>query len=100
MYLINKAYNIYCREGITPETPKGTYWRHVPGTLKYVSCGIHGCWGVNRDDHIWFMADVSSKNCAGKNDWEQIDGSLSMLEVYIFQVLSRGITVCLEKLCH
>lgn len=28
-------------------------WVHIPGGLKYYSCGPDSCWGVNKDDNIF-----------------------------------------------
>ena len=81
VYGVNRHYQIFCRNGITLSNPKGTDWKHVGGALKYVSCGIYGCWGVNSANQIWFRHGVTPHNCAGINHWVQISGALVQLEV-------------------
>uniref|UniRef100_A0A8C3FGP5 Fish-egg lectin n=1 Tax=Chrysemys picta bellii TaxID=8478 RepID=A0A8C3FGP5_CHRPI len=55
-------------------------WVNIAGKLKYYSCGLWGCWGVNSADDIYFRFDVTPDPCAGSK-WEQIPGKLSMIEV-------------------
>ncbi|XP_072513527.1 fish-egg lectin-like [Salminus brasiliensis] len=59
---------------------EGAAWIKIEGKLKYYSCGPYSCWGVNSaDDYI--MKSVTQTNCAGSLIWEQVPGSLSMIEV-------------------
>lgn len=58
VYGVNRFHHIYCRKGITLSKPTGTSWARVPGTLKYVSCGIYGCWGVNIADRKQVGSDI------------------------------------------
>ena len=78
---VNRFHHIFCRKGISLSTPQGTGWVRVPGALKYVSCGVYGCWGVNSANHIWFRHGVTSQNCAARK-WVKISGALAQLEVY------------------
>jgi hypothetical protein len=80
VYGVNSGHSIYCRLGITTGNPKGTSWRHIPGGLKYVSCGSYGCWGTNRADDIYFRSGVTPARCEGVS-WKKIPGKLSELEV-------------------
>ncbi|XP_042559778.1 fish-egg lectin-like [Clupea harengus] len=56
-------------------------WRHIPGGLKYYSCGPYSCWGVNSKDQIFVRKGVNSFNCLGDGSWQHIPGALSMIEV-------------------
>ncbi|XP_046899889.1 lectin L6-like isoform X2 [Hypomesus transpacificus] len=56
-------------------------WRQIPGGLKYYSCGPYSCWGVNSADHIFVRKGVNSFNCEGDGTWQEVPGSLSMIEV-------------------
>ena len=80
VYGVNSHHMIFCRRAITPRRPKGRGWQRVPGALKYVSCGIYGCWGVNNNNQTWFRHDVTGKNCVGSK-WVRISGSRSKLGV-------------------
>ena len=82
VYGVNRHHQIFCRTGISLRQPKGTGWVRVPGALKYVSCGVYGCWGVNRANQIWFRYGVNPNRCAGQR-WQYISGSLSQLEVTV-----------------
>ncbi|XP_048362821.1 fish-egg lectin-like [Sphaerodactylus townsendi] len=55
-------------------------WVHIAGKLKYYSCGLLGCWGVNSADEIYYRHSVTPDSCAGSR-WEHVPGSLSMIEV-------------------
>lgn len=56
-------------------------WVHIPGDLKYYSCGPYSCWGVNKGDQIFVKKGVNSTQCQGSDPWKDIPGSLSMIEV-------------------
>ncbi|XP_072513489.1 fish-egg lectin-like [Salminus brasiliensis] len=73
---VNMNDDIFC-------LPKGQggSWTNIPGKLKYYSCGPYSCWGVNSADNIFIMKGVTSTACAGSLSWEQVSGSLSMVEV-------------------
>ena len=60
--------------------PMGTIWREVPGRLKYVSCGLYGCWGANRHNHVYFRTGVKANNPIGTK-WLRIsDVDLTQIE--------------------
>ena len=82
VYGVNKNNMIYCRKGITRNNHIGTRWAQVTsyGRLKYVSCGLYGCWGVNRADQIWFRGGVTRTKCEGLK-WIHIPGGLRQIEV-------------------
>ncbi|XP_078509046.1 fish-egg lectin-like [Lissotriton helveticus] len=60
-----------------PPTPA---WVYILGLLKYYSCGLWGCWGVNSGNAIYYRSGTSSGACAGTT-WTNVAGSLSMIEV-------------------
>uniref|UniRef100_A0A673NAL9 Fish-egg lectin-like n=1 Tax=Sinocyclocheilus rhinocerous TaxID=307959 RepID=A0A673NAL9_9TELE len=63
--------------GVNITTP----WVHINGKLKYYSCGPYSCWGVNSNDYIFIIRDVSNNVCSGSGVFVNIPGSLSMIEV-------------------
>ncbi|XP_066516516.1 fish-egg lectin-like [Hoplias malabaricus] len=67
---------IFCLPG-----GKGSGWTHIPGQLKYYSCGPYSCWGVNSADAIYIMKGVTESSCSGSLNWESVSGGLSMIEV-------------------
>ena len=73
---VNGNMNIYCRVGITDQVPTGTKWTQISGSLKYISCGAFGCWGVSQSNEIYFTAAVSGPT----TQWTKIDGSLTQIE--------------------
>ncbi|XP_073513806.1 fish-egg lectin-like [Phyllobates terribilis] len=52
----------------------------LDGGLKYYTCGLNGCWGVNGINNIYYRYDVQPSACRGSR-WQQIEGSLVMVEV-------------------
>lgn len=58
-----------------------TPWVHLSGKLKYYSCGPYSCWGVNTNNQIYIMRDVSNNACSGSGSFVNIPGLLSMIEV-------------------
>ena len=92
VYGVTSGYAIYCRLGITTANPKGSSWRHVPGGLKYVSCGKYGCWGVSIGDHIWFRNGVTPTKCEGVS-WKGIPGRLQHVEVCHVQFSNLEIVI-------
>ncbi|XP_050976379.1 fish-egg lectin isoform X2 [Labeo rohita] len=69
-------------------------WVKLSGSLKYYSCGLYSCWGVNSNDQIYIRKDVSNKACSGSGTSENIPGFLAMIEVAtdgsVFGVNSKG----------
>ena len=63
---VSKYYRIYYRTGITWKNPKGSGWRRVGGSLKYISVGELGPWGVDRYNKIWFRSSMSRGRPQGK----------------------------------
>ncbi len=58
----------------------GTLWREVPGRLKYVSCGLYGCWGANRHNHVYFRTGVKASNPLGSGWVKLSDIELTQIE--------------------
>uniref|UniRef100_A0A8C4TJ83 Fish-egg lectin-like n=1 Tax=Erpetoichthys calabaricus TaxID=27687 RepID=A0A8C4TJ83_ERPCA len=58
-----------------------TQWENLPGGLTYYSCGPIGCWGVNSANQIFLMNNVIPTSCMGNQQWQNIQGSLAMIEV-------------------
>uniref|UniRef100_A0A3B1J194 Fish-egg lectin n=1 Tax=Astyanax mexicanus TaxID=7994 RepID=A0A3B1J194_ASTMX len=73
---VNMFDDIFCLQG-----GEGASWTNLPGKLKYYSCGLNSCWGVNSGNLIYIMKGVTSNTCAGSLKWEQVSGYLSMIEV-------------------
>ncbi|XP_076838992.1 fish-egg lectin-like [Brachyhypopomus gauderio] len=81
---VNMGDDIFCLNGyeaIEYKSGDSGSWVQIPGKLKYYSCGLHSCWGVNSQDNIYIMKGVSPTACAGSMNWELVPGSLSMIEV-------------------
>ena len=73
---VNRKMNIYCRFGITDQVLTGTKWTRISGSLKYISCGAYGYWGVTQSNDIYFTAVVNGAS----TKWTKIDGSLTQIE--------------------
>ncbi|KAL2102838.1 hypothetical protein ACEWY4_002006 [Coilia grayii] len=82
---VNAGDNIYCLGRDAAVGFKGTGsptpWLHIPGGLKYYSCGPLGCWGVNRHNNVYMMKGVGPASCGGTMSWTHVPGSLAMVEV-------------------
>ena len=73
---VNKGMEIYCRFGITDKLATGSKWTKLSGSLKYISCGAYGYWGVSQSNEVYFTAAVSGAT----TQWTKIDGSLTQIE--------------------
>ena len=73
---VNKAMHIYCRTGITDSTPMGSNWEKISDSLKYISCGAYGYWGVSQTNEVYFTAVMNGED----TNWSKIDGSLIQIE--------------------
>ncbi|XP_044846165.1 fish-egg lectin-like [Mauremys mutica] len=87
---------IYCLSRpatVSANSDSALPWVNIAGSLKYYSCGLWGCWGVNSADNIYFRFDVTPDSCAGSR-WEYVPGKLSMIEVgtegSVYGVTSAG----------
>ncbi|KAI2659966.1 Fish-egg lectin [Labeo rohita] len=80
---VNMNDDIFCLNmDANDKWPSSTIpWVHIPGKLKYYSCGPYSCWGVNSYDQIWILRDVSNNACSGSGNFLNIGGLLSMIEV-------------------
>ncbi|XP_075184440.1 fish-egg lectin-like [Anomaloglossus baeobatrachus] len=67
--------NVYCS---TP--PSFNPFTLIDGSLKYYSCGLYGCWGVDNANNVYYREFVTQDLCQGVK-WQPLAGSLSMLEV-------------------
>ncbi len=66
---VNSAQQIFFRKG-----DGDVVWQRVnPGSLKHVSVGSLGVWGVDKADIIWYRSGVSTDNPAGTG-WQNIEG--------------------------
>ncbi|KAL8180550.1 UNVERIFIED_CONTAM: hypothetical protein K2H54_027400 [Gekko kuhli] len=80
---VNTNDDIYClpkSSAISADGGSALPWVHIEGKLKYYSCGLLGCWGVNSADAIYYRHGVTPDSCAGSR-WENVPGALSMIEV-------------------
>ena len=66
---ISKNLKIYYRTGITWKNPKGNGWRRIGGSLRYVSVGELGAWGVDRHNRIWFRYGMSRGRPQGNSNY-------------------------------
>ncbi|XP_071987796.1 fish-egg lectin-like [Engystomops pustulosus] len=72
---------IYClNQDQTLSRSASLSYTQLDGSLKYYSCGRYGCWGVNMHNNIYYRHNVKPNACRGSH-WQQIDGSLVMVEV-------------------
>ncbi|XP_077163910.1 fish-egg lectin-like [Paroedura picta] len=80
---VNVNNDIYClsrSSAIAADGSSALPWTHIPGKLKYYSCGLLSCWGVNSADDIYYRHGITPDSCAGST-WEKVPGKLSMIEV-------------------
>nr|AHG59329.1 Lectin [Latimeria menadoensis] len=75
--------DVFCLNKMQTISAKGEQtlsFTNIPGKLKYYSCGLRGCWGVNSNDDIFFRYDVLPEPCIGSK-WQHVPGKLKMIEV-------------------
>ncbi|KAM8927798.1 fish-egg lectin-like [Pelodytes ibericus] len=78
---VSKQEAIFClNEDATVSGATDLAYRQLDGSMQYCSCGLYGCWCVNRKNEIYFRFGVTKSNCAGSG-WKQVEGKLVMLEV-------------------
>ncbi|KAM5132380.1 fish-egg lectin-like isoform 2-T2 [Mantella aurantiaca] len=78
---VNAQDNVYCLgDSDTISGSSNVCFTQVDGTLNYYSCGPEACWGVNSAYNIYYHDYVIPTSCQG-TQWEQIEGSMMMLEV-------------------
>ena len=53
------------------KTPDSSSLKQIDGSLKQISSGYLGIWGVNSKDEIFYRNGISSKNAQGDN-WHKI----------------------------
>ncbi|XP_066461761.1 fish-egg lectin-like [Eleutherodactylus coqui] len=77
----NRNDGIYClNQDQTVSRSTNLAYSLIEGSLKYYSSGLYGCWGVNRNNQIYYRFDVQPMTCRG-SFWKNIAGSLVMVEV-------------------
>ncbi|CAB3981094.1 Hypothetical predicted protein [Paramuricea clavata] len=74
VYAVNQPDFIFCRRGITTDIPEGTAWIRLDGLLKYVSCNVMGCYGVNWHNDVYYRTGVTEEDC---KETENLDFSNS-----------------------
>ena len=71
---------IWYRNNVTKENPKGNGWTKVDGLLKMISVSEYGVWGVNSSDEIWYRKGLNEFNKIGTG-WFKIEGRLKNISV-------------------
>jgi hypothetical protein len=56
-------------------TPESFSLEQIDGSLKQISSGFLGIWGINSKDEILYRTGISPKNNQGEN-WHKTEGSL------------------------
>uniref|UniRef100_A0A8C5WMG2 Fish-egg lectin-like n=1 Tax=Leptobrachium leishanense TaxID=445787 RepID=A0A8C5WMG2_9ANUR len=79
--VVNAADEVFClNKDQTYSTDTALSFHKLDGLLIYYSCGLYGCWGVNRNNDIFCRLDVTPENCVG-SAWKSVSGKMVMLEV-------------------
>ncbi|XP_069802791.1 fish-egg lectin-like [Dendropsophus ebraccatus] len=91
---VNSVDSVFClNQDQTVSKPAVLSYNQLEGNLKYYSCGLYGCWGINSNNNIYYRYDVQPTSCRGSR-WQQIDGSLVKVEVgtdgSVYGVNSQG----------
>ena len=55
---ITSSFRPVCRKGLTYDNPSGTKWQKLSGRMKDISCGIYGCWAINKQNRVYFTSHV------------------------------------------
>ncbi|MEE6515108.1 hypothetical protein FKM82_023613, partial [Ascaphus truei] len=100
---VNRLDSIYClNQEPTLSTDPAPTFTLLEGGLKYYSCGPRGCWGVSSINEIFYRYDVKPNACQGSK-WQQIEGSLVMVEVgtngSVYGVNAEGKVYKREGIC-
>ncbi|XP_063292047.1 fish-egg lectin-like isoform X1 [Pelobates fuscus] len=78
---VNSGDNIFCLDqDSTLSTDTTLPFIPIEGRLMYYSCGLHGCWGVNSNNAIFYRLNVSPDECRG-SEWKMVEGNMIMVEV-------------------
>jgi len=56
-------------------------WTNIPGSLKQISVGPAGVWGVNYANNIWYRNSTRSNPDDYGSGWTKLDGSLKQIDV-------------------
>ncbi|CAH2318818.1 fish-egg lectin-like [Pelobates cultripes] len=71
---------VYCKnQDSTLSRRANLPFTEIEGTLKYYSCGLYGCWGVNKYNAVFFRRNVTPTNCQG-SEWQGVEYSMTMVE--------------------
>uniref|UniRef100_A0A8C5MUX4 Uncharacterized protein n=1 Tax=Leptobrachium leishanense TaxID=445787 RepID=A0A8C5MUX4_9ANUR len=77
---VNENDNVYClNKDTTFSRATNVPFNQLVASLKYYSCGLYGCWGVNSHNVIYYRLNVNSENCKGSG-WKHVEGQLVMVE--------------------
>ncbi|KAH0631329.1 hypothetical protein JD844_005617 [Phrynosoma platyrhinos] len=63
-----------------PSSLPGLTWTNMDWEMKFLTCGLKGCWGVNRVDAVYFRVGIQPHRCQG-NRWDYVPGTFSMVKV-------------------
>ena len=63
----------------------GNNWENVSGSLKHVSAGESGVWGVNSSNHILYRYGVTPSNPAGTL-WKTVPGKKKVGNKILFEI--------------
>ncbi|XP_078539608.1 fish-egg lectin-like [Lissotriton helveticus] len=78
--LTNEVFCLGHNETLFAKSQTVLPWTKIEGKLKYYSCGLKGCWGVDDANSISYRIGTERGTCEGTK-WQPIDGNLNMIEV-------------------
>eukprot|EP00058_Branchiostoma_floridae_P010020 XP_002595508.1 hypothetical protein BRAFLDRAFT_69086 [Branchiostoma floridae] len=70
-----------CNGCIDYRRNNGTSWQQLDGSLRYVSVGPAGVWGVNCNNDIWYREGTYGDERAVGSRWRLVSGKLKQLTV-------------------
>ena len=69
----NKERSWY-RKGATNAFAWGNTWKMIPGSLRQISVGKCGVWGVNADQQVWFRLNTVGDPDNEGTGWQRVEG--------------------------
>lgn len=79
VWAIDVKDKIWYRKGACTATPNGTNWKSISGSLKQVSVGNCGVWGINADQCVFYRLNSYGDNDNEGTGWIKVEGKFQQI---------------------
>eukprot|EP00096_Caligus_rogercresseyi_P009950 TRINITY_DN3493_c0_g1_i2.p1 TRINITY_DN3493_c0_g1~~TRINITY_DN3493_c0_g1_i2.p1 ORF type:complete len:659 (-),score=140.46 TRINITY_DN3493_c0_g1_i2:136-2112(-) len=79
VWAVDDKDKIWYRKGACNENILGSGWKTIPGSLKQISVGYCGVWGLNSNQEVWYRINTATDPDNEGTGWAKVDGRFQQI---------------------